>query len=851
MNASSTPSGEPVDFFNACRTLRGSFDELRGTGTELRPVWRHLGEYLASLGIDELARREGAAYRQLQENGATYNVHGDQQGGDHPWELDIIPFVVHESEWNPLAEGLAQRAKLLNLMLADLYGPQTLLRDGLIPPEIVFDNAAFLRPCHGIAVPGNRHLHFTGFDVCRMPNGEWTVVDDLTQAPVGAGYVLENRIVLSRLLADHFRDSHVQRLAMFFQSYRETLFRLAPRHRDNPRIVMLSNGPMDESYFEHSFLARYLGHTLVEGEDMAVREQSAWLKMLGGLQPVDVIVRRVEDQACDSLELSGGAGGLPGLLQAVRAGQVVVANALGSGLLESAAFLPFLPAVCSHLLGEPLRIPSIQTWWCGDPESRAHVLSHLDECRVFSAFGTARSPAGNQDAIPVHEIEANPHRYVAQPRIKPSTAPVLKKSGLASSHIFIRTFAAATDDGYAVMPGGLARAIEKVDVSGVALSSGGVSKDLWVVSDHAVAEFSLLSPVGAAVELSRGGGDLPSRVADNLFWLGRYVERADYMIRIARVLLIKLSERPEGAEMPYIEGYLAAMGIADMPLAVERDYATVEKAVTSFLLDESVPAGLRQTVDSIRRVAGIARDRISADTWRMLNRLDIALEDMSLSRRVIVGEVLDMLDRLITRLAAFSGVSMEGMTRGHGWRFLDMGRRLERALETMWLLQHTLVAVTPNEAQVLEDVLGIADSSITYRRRYLTTLQTAPTLDLLLTDETNPRSLIFQMDALVEHVNHLPRDQDQVGLAEDQRVAVNIQTRLRLSDINQLASSITGERRVLLDEMLQSLQDELPGLSDALTRQYLSHARPSRQLETARNSAHALPRTAPNNVSIQ
>lgn len=824
----------------------GSYDEWRDENGQPRPHWQALTTYLGQLGRRELLRRQEAARRTIQENGITYNVHGDATGnGDHPWELDVIPWVLPPAEWRELESGLIQRARLLNALLADLHGPQTVLQRGWLPPELVFDNPAFLRACHGIQVPRDLFLHLYAADLGRAADGRWRVLSDLTQAPAGTGYVLENRIVLSRLLADLFRDSQVQRMAQFFQRMRETLAALAPRHRDNPSIVMLSEGPQDETYFGQAYLARYLGFALVEGEDLAVRDQSVYLKMLGGLQPVDVILRRVPDAACDPLELQGAANlGAAGLVQAVRAGHVAVANALGAGLLESPGILPFLPELSRHLLNEELALPSLPTWWCGQPEVLVNVLDRLDELTIVPVFGPEHGhpvqPAllgdTERDQL-IAALREHPHRFVAQEPMVWSSAPALAGDRVVARHIFLRAYLTAHEQSYQALPGGLARALEAGGDLAAALRVGGVSKDTWVLSDEPVNEFSLLRPAGAPVELSRGGGDLPSRMADNLFWLGRYVERADYMVRAVRVVLIKLSERPEGTTLPYLHSLLHLLEVS-APTGVEQDeshYAALEAEVQAFLFDETRPGGFRSTVESIRRTAGIVRDRLSADTWRMLNRIELTLQETAEGART-VGDVLDMLDRMITRVAAFGGVSMESMTRGHGWRFLDLGRRLERALQTMQLLQCTLVETSPYEGALLEDVLNIADSSITYRRRYLTNLQTAPVVDLLLTDETNPRSLAFQLAALQDHVDKLPHALDQVGPTGEERLALQLMTAVRLADVVQLASVLEDGQRVHFRDLLARLNELLPQLSETITSCYLSHAQSARQLETPRLS---------------
>lgn len=844
--------------FSGYTPVDGAFDELRDANGALRPAWAALAAQIGRIGLGELSRREESALRQLEENGSTFTVHGDQHGGEHPWELDVLPFVLGSGEWQAVSDGLAQRARLLNAILADLFGPQRCLREGWIPPAVVFDNPAFLVPCHGLQPPGGVHLHFYAADLARAPDGRWHVIADLAQSPAGAGYVLENRIVLSRLLPELYRDCQVLRLARFFQTFRETLFRLAPRHRDNPRIVMLSPGPKDETYFEHAFLARYLDQSLVEAEDLAVRANSVYLKMLGGLQPIDVIVRRVADSACDGLELPGGPG-VPGLLNAARQGQIALANAVGSGILEAPAWLAFLPELCRKLLGEDLLLPSVATCWLGDAAARDRVFSDRARYSILPAFGPvhqsdrfARSSGDTAHDEPADEqVLREPHRYVAQEIIRLSTSPSLEGDHTAARPTFLRTYATAAENGYAVMPGGLARALDLHDHPGALFHRGGVSKDVWILSDTPVSQFSLLMPAGAPIRLSRGGGDLPSRVADNLYWLGRYVERADYLIRIARVILIKLTERPDSASMQRLAPLLSLLSRPPVGDGGGLDFERVEQDIFQVLFDPACAGGLRQTVDEVCRVAGLARDRISADTWRILNRIDISLQGMARIRPTTLGDVLELLNRLIIRIAGVAGLSMESMTRGHGWRFLEMGRRIERGMQTLALVEKTLLVVDENEAQTLDDILQIADSAITYRRRYLASLQAAPVLDLLLTDESNPRSLAFQITSLVNEIGWLPRDFGQVGLTEEQRIAVQMQTAINLSDIVKLATPRQDGSREELGQLLRSLAEWLPALSDVLSRHYLSHARSTRQLENIRNSAHELPRPPSNNLPLR
>jgi uncharacterized circularly permuted ATP-grasp superfamily protein/uncharacterized alpha-E superfamily protein len=819
-------------------------DEMLAAPDEPRPHWAAFVRSLAGLGPQEIARRWEQARRLIHDNGVTYNVYGDPQGMDRPWELDALPLLIGTEEWRELEAALAQRALLLNLVLADLYGPQRLLRDDLLPPELVFAHPGFLRPCHGMSVPDDCWLHLYAVDLARSPDGGWWVLADRTQAPSGAGYALENRIVLSRTLPELFRECRVQRLAGFFSTVRDTLRAAAPHGRENPRIVLLTPGAYNETYFEHAYLARYLGYTLVEGGDLTVRDRAVFLKTLGGLEPVDVILRRLDDDFCDPLSLRGDSSlGVPGLLQAARAGTVTIANALGTGLIESSALMAFLPSLCRHVLGEELALPSVATWWCGHESALDYVVEHLDGLVIKPAF-----PASGMEPVfgaslgtaartaLVARLRREPHAFVAQEQVALSTAPVWSGDRVQPRHVVLRSYLVASDRAYQAMPGGLTRVATSRDSLVVSMQRGGGSKDTWALSEGPVSPLSLLRPPDAPIELSRGGAELPSRVADNLFWLGRYVERAEGTARLLRSILARLADEsgPGGApELAVLVTALAEYGRVDAGFAVKEtsDGPVVsERALLTFALDETPPLALRATINAAQRLGSIVRDQISLDTWRIVNQLDRTLPRLPASGRLPVGVALDALNRLILSLAAFSGLGVENMTRGQGWRFADMGRRLERAHYVVSLLRSPLRRVRATEGPLLEALLEIMDVGITYRRRYLGTLQVAPVVDLLLVDETSPRSLAFQLAALDGHVAKLPREESLATRSAEARLAMASLTRVRLADVEALCAPDPQGVRTGLGELLAILARDLPGLSDAITRSYLSHAQPSQQL---------------------
>ncbi len=844
MNPSQASRAKPAaeSLLAGYQPLPGVYDELVDSGGTLRPQWQEFFQLLNALGRGELERRWQHAKRLIHENGITYNVHGDPQGRDRRWELDALPLVMRHAEWTVLSAGLTQRARLLNAILADFYGPRQLVREGLVPPELVFANPDFLRPCHDIRVPEDCHLHLYTAHLARSPDGTWWVVADRTQAAVGPGYAVENRIVISRMVPHIFHHCQVERLAGFFIKLRQRLGSLAASRGQSPHIVLLSPGPSSPTYFEDSYLARYLGYTLVEGEDLTVRDNRVFLKTLGGLVGVDAVLRRVMDQDCDPLELDGHSSvGVPGLVNATRSGQVLVANSLGSGLVETPALMAFLPELCRRLVGEELQIPSVRTWWCGDEDSREFVLENLERLVIGPTVPhPGRKPVHAASLEPAMrqrlaaEIQASPAKFVAQELVVRSTAPVWNDESLKPGHIALRTFLVAGEGGYHVMPGALAHVSTSPATLGDSLFVGHGSKDVWVLADGPVAPVSLLQAPGTPVEPRRSGIDLPSRVADNLFWLGRHVERAEGSARLLRSIFTRLiSETAPGSLGELALLYRALCG----PLSPAPDeisspgtVSTMELLVMEFLYDEHQPGSLQSILAELARVAKVVRDRISVDSWRILKRVDDDFRPSFPRGNVAAADVLAMLNQMIFNFSAFAGVATENMTRGPGWQFLDLGRRIERALAMISLLRGTLSTASGGEHAVLEALLEIADSSMTYRNRYATNLQLAPLLDLLITDETNPRAIAYQLAALAHHVERLPRAVGDPLLSDEQRLVLSVVSTVRLADVHALADPDERGQRGKLDRMLEDSAGKLRDLASAISHKYLVHAGPAHQL---------------------
>jgi uncharacterized circularly permuted ATP-grasp superfamily protein/uncharacterized alpha-E superfamily protein len=821
----------PWRFLQEYRPIEGVFDEMLAGPGMLRPHCEALVHSLEAMGPDEFASRRDNARRAIRENGVTYNVYGDPQGIDRPWELDLVPLLVSADEWSRLEKGLIQRTRLLNLMLLDLHGPQRILRSGLLPPSLALANPQFLRPCHGIRVPRDIYLHMHGVDLARSPDGQWAVLADRTQAPSGAGYALENRLVLLHSLPEAFRGCHIHRLASFFSAQRDMLSGMTPNQEQPAKVVLLTPGPYNETYFEHAYLARYLGFTLVEGADLTVRDRRVFIKTLEGLQPVNVIFRRLDDSFCDPLELRGDSFlGVAGLVDAVRAGNVVVANALGSGVIETAAILPFLPDLCRDLLGAELLLPSVATWWCGRPAHLSYVLEHLEDLVIKPTFPSevqepvfGRRLSHRERHVLVAALRARPEDFVAQAHVELSTAPVWHRHGLEPRPIVFRTYVAAAGDSFAVMPGGLTRVSSTQDVPIVSMQRGGGSKDTWVLSHGPVSVVSLLTPTDA-IRLEPATTELPSRVAENLFWLGRYVERAEHIVRLLRSFVSRLAVQDttdDPHQLSTLLRVLVGLGVLPDELGRDTSLRKIEEDTIDLIAEQGPHTGLKNALNGVRRLAGVVRDRLSIDTWRILNLLH---QDMRLRHgRIQFEDMLVHLNRLITDMAAFSGMEMENMTRGHGWRFLNLGRRLERSVNLVGVLREALSVANTSDGAIVEPLLEIADSSMTYRRRYYAQPRMAQALRLLLADETNTRGLAFQLAAVSEHILRLPRDPRAPSPMREERLIAHARDTLGQADV--IASQPWSEdHTAALDELLGSMDDDLQAMSDAITYFYFSHA---------------------------
>lgn len=806
------------------------YDEMRTSDGSIRPHWEPFVERMEALGPEVLQRRVRFVQNSIEADGVTYHLN-THSTDDRPWEVDALPTVVSPEDWAYLSAAVSQRATLLNRILQDLYGPQNLLSEGFLPPALVFGQPGFSHPCRHALPENQTHLHLYAVDLARSPDGQWWVIGDRTQAPLGAGYALQNRLTISRAFSDAFRSLQVRPLARFFREMQEGLTQqIACQSGEAPLVVLLSPGPYHESYFEHAFLARYLGFPLVEGQDLTVRRDTVYLKTLKGLKRVHAILRRLDDDLCDPLELrANSALGIPGLLQAVRAQRVTVANALGSGVLESSgALFGFLPRIAQSLLGESLLMPSVASWWCGEGPALAYVRDHLDELILKPAFTDMRMPAtfGHQLSAGEREemlarLEAQPHAYVAQEWVHLSKTPVwtgLPDSPVEPRTMGLRLFAVATPTGYSVMPGGLARVASSPSDEILSMQRGGLSKDVWVRASEPFQRTSLIKNRLGVSDLVHAATEIPSRAGENLFWMGRYTERVESCARMLRAGLVRVSSASsDTSSLPTLLSVCEMLGILSPETAVSNTPLSLrtENRLLNAVGNPGQPGSLAASVKNLFFAGNQVKERMSSDNWHAINRMAQILQPApTTSDQAIVA-----IDKVMLSAISMSGFAMDDMTRDEGWRFLVIGRRVERLAFLSALIRQVLLAETHQRARMYEWLLEVANSIVTYRARYRRGPELLPVLYLLVFDLTNPHAVAFQLNVLQRYVRRTATDlaQPPTPLLDE------ISEKLALYDLTVFESEEDVQACQNLANLLQKIEQSAYALSEYIHQHYFNH----------------------------
>lgn len=777
--------------------LPGVADEMVDNTGAIRPVWQRFLSAFGRVPKPELAERFARADRYLRDAGVFYRAYGSKGTGERSWPLSHIPVLIDEREWQQLSAGLVQRADLLEAIVADIYGKNTLVQEGFLPPGLIASNPEFQRPLAGVKPATGHYLHFCAFEIGRGPDGNWWVLADRTQAPSGAGFALENRVATTRAFSDVYAETPVHRLASFFGAFRDTLQTM--KHSGDDRIAVLTPGPANETYYEHAYIARYLGFMLLEGEDLTVVNGRIMVRTVAGLKPIGVLWRRLDSAYADPLELNQNSHiGTPGLLDALRAETVTIVNGLGTGILETRALLAFMPTICRRILGEDLQLPSIATWWCGQKSEQEHVAKHLEKMVIGPAF--SRAPFFDDDGESVlgsslratakdsisDWLSTDGPKLVGQEVVTLSTTPAWVGGKLTPRPMSLRVFAARTANGWQIMPGGFARIGASDDVAAIAMQSGGAAADVWIVSDKPVERHTLLPAEGSFTR--NMPGSLPSRAADNLFWLGRYIERAEGALRILRAWHARYAEAadPDQPLLADVSEYLAALDIDT---------------------EEPVPETLLRNIDSAVYSASNIRDRFSPDGWLALN--DLAKTARRFRMTVAAGDdASHAMTILLRKLAGFAGLVHENMYRFTGWRFLSLGRYIERGLHLTRLLGHMSGPEAPDGA--LDMLLEIGDSVMTHRRRYNVNTARLTVTDLLALDPLNPRSILFQVNEIHREVEQLPNAFINGQMSPFYREAMRLHSGLAV---------MTPE--TMNGDVYKKLERELEALSDLLAQTYL------------------------------
>lgn len=789
----------PVEtrLFERYRPLPGVPDELVTATGAMRPAWAGLIAHLSSLSPAEVEADFARGDQHLADTGVFFRKYGDKTLATRDWPFSPVPVLLSEAEWADISTGLIQRAEVLEALAADLYGENRLVAGGHLPASLIAENPEWLRPLVGVLPRSGHFLHFVAFEIGRGPDGRWWVLSDRTDAPSGAGFALENRVAASKVFADLYHRTNVHRLAGFFRAFRSALEGL--RGDPGARVGILCPGPLTDTYYEQAYIARYLGLTLLEGGDLTVEGGQLRVRTVEGLAPMDVLWRRMDGIWSDPLELREDSQlGTPGLISAIRQGQVTMVNALGVGVLETQALMAFLPKIAEVLTGQSLRLPNVATWWCGQPAELAHVRAQADRMMIGPALATrmpfegmaphavAGQMRGAGVRIGLHDwLTQNAAGLVAKELVTLSTTPVYEAGALVPRPLSLRVFLARTAKGWTVMPGGFARIGASAQTTAISMRNGGSVADVWIVSDRPVEDVSMLETPSAPFVRAQPG-PLPSRAADNLFWLGRYVERTEGLLRLVRAYNSRLDEA------------------ASEPLL-----ATIRAPLGRYNIDtsEAFPAGLCQTLAAAVNSASQIRDRFSVDGWAALQDMETSMARIA-PRAEAGSDAALVMSVMLRKIAGFSGLVHENMYRAAGWQFLSIGRSLERAA----MMTDLLAAVTDPKSPDggLDLAIEVGDSLMVHRQRYTVLTSRDSVIDLLALDETNPRSVRFHLDTIRKRVADLSLACAQGQMTGFERQVLTLQTSVAVHTVQSLDTAA-----------LLRTHDQILDLSTALNAAFL------------------------------
>ena len=828
----------PLDNLLSGYRVEDAYDELLDANRSVRPHWSAFFDNLVELSLDAKRQRALRINNRVRELGIAHDVFSDPNASQQHWSLDLVPLILPEQDWVFLSRAMQQRARLCEAILKDLYGEQTLLRMGLVPPELIYADRKFIQSLIGIT-PTQARIQFMAVDLARQPSGAWHVIDVHAETLAGIGYALANRMAHTHFSRQMFNVCGAIGLSRFFECVQDTIE--ARSMSVDPRTALLTPGPDHEDYFSHAYMARYLGCDLVEGEDLTATRNGLLLKTLEGLVPVDLVIRCAEATSIDPLHFSGmQPSGPPGALDSYRENPDIFANALGAAVVENRGLACYLPRVCQELLGETLLIEDVERQWLGEPTALDDVHADLHKWAIRTTSeatgrpGRARSARrySDLDMLQRREFEQDlrlfANELVAEKPPEFAMTPVFNGDGLSAVPYGMRMFVVAAGDSHLVMPGGLSMTVDSDSAAGLS-ARGGFTRDVWIASSTPQEpHVGLWQKTVEQASSQRSPRALQSRVADNLFWLGRYAERADWLLRICRGALSGIQEDTQvspgdlscvrrimlqqiAKNVPPITGVWGG----DVP-----DEMALRNLANVLLSDAHLVQGIQSTLIGLQRTAELSRHRLSSEAWRAVHDLKGERFAVSPFGAMNIGQEIDLLEQGLGHIAAFNGLMHENMTRNFGWRFLDMGRRIERAVNmcdvTSSLFKHQ--GTPGEETSGLRFVLELADSFMTYRARYRLNLRLELVLDLLLLDENNPRSLAYQFSQIADHLEHLPRSDMGTALPPERRLIMAMRTKTQ----TEIVETLSASDRIGTAAAVADLSAEIPQLSDLIARRYFS-----------------------------
>lgn len=844
---------EAIDALISNYSTDFTFDEMLTPALEIKPNWKILLSNITRIGIEELKSRQDDLNWYLAENGVTYNVYNDPKGLNRPWQLNVVPSIINEGGWVDIEKGIQQRAELLNLIIKDLYGERELINKGIIPQEIIFNHRGFLRQCDQITYNTTKHLLIYATDLARSPDGRIWVINDRTQAPSGMGYALENRLTLGRVLPELFSNTNVKKLYGFFRQFNELLVNSCPRKKENPTIVVLTPGPHNETYFEHAYLASFLGYSLVQGNDLVVREGFLWMKSLKGLKLVDVVLRRVDDVFTDPLELKEDSHlGVPGLLDVVHRQNVSIINPIGSRILENPGLMPFMNNICKHFLNEELILPQIASWWCGQEKEKQYVLDNLSKLIITKIDRSQNESIFNGNTMTKDELHKlrlkiieRPTQFVAQEIIRFSTTPTFEKDSFEPRNMVWRTFAIANNKNYSVMPGGLVRVAPSKGNIMVSNQKGGTSKDMWITCAEKDIPNKVSSLNRNAAISASGLDDLPSLTAENLFWAGRYVGRTLSTARFIRMVFkqmsfVQMNERKQNSTNLKILFKAVTQITQTFPGFNDEDkLEDPYKEMLSIILDKDRPGSLSYTLGLFSNAYYAIRNLWSTDMWRVFDRIETIWRNLQTDDNLTPRKIIQTLDQLITRLIAFMGLIEESILIDQGLLMYFIGLQLEQSYFTI-SKSRALLAIQYNENieyELLESLLNSHESLNIYRYSYRSYITIDNVIHLLLLDLKYPRSLVYQLNRLNKDLGELPHSKKSHELTEYEKFAFEAFSKIRLVEASNLTlTDDDSVKRTTLDTLLAELSTLLYKTSMSITNTYFSHTYKQNQLVTQKHS---------------